>query len=272
MRNVAMYSRLEHIPPRVGALLDECGREDFFLGTEWFRLLASHALPEGAVPRLYVVSDGDDIECVLVTVMVPRGRWYFPRQLDSLTNFYTIGYAPVLRRDLKDDRAPLEALVEFIAGERPRWSIIELRNLIAREHLTQRLLVEFRRHSFLASTYFQFDNWYEPTAGLSARDYFASRPSRVRNTITRKGKRLEREHKVDFHVYRTVEETKPALAHYHHVYARSWKLPEAYPDFIPSLVRIAAEKGILRLGVLSIDENSGGGADLDRRGPARHHL
>ncbi len=44
-----------------------------------------------------------------------------------------------------------------------------------------------------------------------------------------------------------------ALAAYQAVYAQSWKQPEPCPNFIPGLVRLAAEEGWLRLGVLWLD-------------------
>ena len=45
-----------------------------------------------------------------------------------------------------------------------------------------------------------------------------------------------------------------ALAAYQAVYAQSWKQPEPCPDFMPSLVRLAARKGWLRLGVLWLND------------------
>ncbi len=39
------------------------------------------------------------------------------------------------------------------------------------------------------------------------------------------------------------------MAAYKQVYARSWKQPEPYPDFMPGLIRLAAGRGWLRLGV-----------------------
>ncbi|RDH44890.1 GNAT family N-acetyltransferase [Zooshikella ganghwensis] len=38
------------------------------------------------------------------------------------------------------------------------------------------------------------------------------------------------------------------------VYNQSWKKPEPYPDFMPSFIRLCADLGILRLGVLTIGQ------------------
>jgi CelD/BcsL family acetyltransferase involved in cellulose biosynthesis len=45
-------------------------------------------------------------------------------------------------------------------------------------------------------------------------------------------------------------ELDAALAAYQAVCAQSWKQPEPCPDFIPGLVKLAAERGWLRLRVL----------------------
>ena len=45
-------------------------------------------------------------------------------------------------------------------------------------------------------------------------------------------------------------ELHAALAAYQAVYAQSWKPPELCVEFIPALVKLSAERGWLRLGVL----------------------
>ena len=44
-----------------------------------------------------------------------------------------------------------------------------------------------------------------------------------------------------------------AIADYQTVYAASWKPAESFPEFIPALIRLAAELGALRLGIYYID-------------------
>ena len=42
---------------------------------------------------------------------------------------------------------------------------------------------------------------------------------------------------------------EPAIAAFQEVYSASWKKPEPYPEFVPSLIRLLAAKGMLRLGI-----------------------
>ncbi len=47
--------------------------------------------------------------------------------------------------------------------------------------------------------------------------------------------------------------TEGDIAGYQHVYDRSWKEPEIDPTFHPALIRWAAERGLLRLFLLTLD-------------------
>ncbi len=41
---------------------------------------------------------------------------------------------------------------------------------------------------------------------------------------------------------------------YQEVFEASWKEPEAFPDFVPGVIGTAAESGVLRLGILFLDD------------------
>src|SRR4029077_5168672 len=58
---------------------------------------------------------------------------------------------------------------------------------------------------------------------------------------------------IKIELYRSGEELKRGINDYQRIYAASWKEPEAFPEFIPQLLRRSAEKGTLRLGVLYVD-------------------
>ncbi len=81
----------------------------------------------------------------------------------------------------------------------------------------------------------------------------ASRPSRVRNTINRKQRKLQREHDYAIRLF-TDANLQQALQDYHRVYRASWKANELYPGFIEGLAQCLSLPGWLRLAILYIDD------------------
>ena len=247
---IAVYRDIAELPGDAREILDAYAG-DLCLTADWFDLLRRHCL-EGGELRIYAVhSSGGTTECLLFTMSVPtRGG---ARKLRSLTNSYTLQFSPLMRPGIADPAAALDALASFLASERPAWDIVEFRGLSDGDATTPLLLDALRRARLITGTYFQYENWFCPTAGLSSAAYFATRSAQLRNTVTRKSKKVRKEHDVSLRLFRTPDEVAEGIEHYEWVYARSWKTGEAYPEFIRELLRRAAEQGTLRLGVLYLD-------------------
>ena len=47
----------------------------------------------------------------------------------------------------------------------------------------------------------------------------------------------------------TIDDSEQCIAAFQEVYSASWKVPEPYPEFVPSLIRQLATAGMLRLGI-----------------------
>lgn len=98
---------------------------------------------------------------------------------------------------------------------------------------------------------FCFGNWFQPVPLGGFEVYWAARPSALRNTVARARKRLG---KLGNWRLEIVTGAQPgldaAIDTYVSVYNRSWKVREPNPAFMPGLIRLAAEQGWLRLGLL----------------------
>ena len=257
-RTVASYRDAEELPPAVKQFLSNHTRDELCLSEFWFELLARYSAAEQEQPRIYVVTAAATgaVECVLFVASSPSVRGAVgARRLVSLTNFYTMSYAPIIDPTSESSQAALKALAAAIIRERPKWDVIELRSVIKESPTTDNLLRALRGAGLLVDTYHQFENWYQPLVGLSGEDYFKRRPTQVRNTITRKLKRAKREHRLAIEIHRTAQDLQVGIEQYQRIYARSWKEPELFPEFIPQLLRACAERGLLRLGVLTIDDD-----------------
>jgi hypothetical protein len=103
----------------------------------------------------------------------------------------------------------------------------------------------------VAKPYFAWGTWFQPVANMDFSAYLGARPSVLQNTWRRKSAAAQKAHQIAFETSTDVE---AFIRVYDDVYARSWKEPEPFPDFMPALLRVAAELGALRRGVLMADE------------------
>jgi hypothetical protein len=250
---VAVYDPTVELPAEVQAFIAGYAGDELCLNATWFDLLMRYSPAAGQKPRLYVIKweDGRAIDGVMFA-MGNGDETRRPRKLTSLSNFYSMSYAPLLRRDLIDKKAPLDLLAAYIVRERPAWDLIEILSLIEEDPATGDLVRAFRQAGVLVDTFAQFENWYYPSSGVSAEQYFATRPPPVR-AVARKMRQAQKKHEVSFQLYQSLENLAIGIQDYEQVYAHSWKEPEVFPAFIPQLLRRFAEQGNLRLGILRLD-------------------
>ena len=119
------------------------------------------------------------------------------------------------------------------------------------ETVAGQLEQELRQAGMTTYRYSAFGNWIERVGQRSFEAYFAERPSQLKNTYRRRNTKLRKAHPVTIRLSDGRGDDRAAIRDaYLAVYAKSWKVPEPYPDFIPGLIDLAAQRGWLRLGVL----------------------
>ena len=109
-----------------------------------------------------------------------------------------------------------------------------------------------------------FGNWVAHTGAVRFDEWFARRPAALRNTWRRRGRQLGARARIAFELHGASSQAAPggrtprtldhAIAAFESVYARSWKTAEPHARFMPALMRRAAERGALRLGLLTADD------------------
>jgi ribosomal protein S18 acetylase RimI-like enzyme len=244
--SITVYSDIDQMPADVAGHMAFGAGRDFFTSLEWFRCLCRHGVSSERQPRIYVARpEGAQGMCVLFC-LADEGA----RRLDSMTTYFSMDFAPVTAGE-GDGAALLDSLLAFIAAERPRWRILNFRMMVD-EAGRERMRAGLERHGFLVNSYFQFENYFEGGLGGDFEAYYDSRPSRVKNTIKRKERKLSKEHAVRIDLRRDFHE--PIIDAYERIYALSWKDGEEFPRFIREMCRTAAELGILRMGVLHVDD------------------
>lgn len=237
------------LPKALGAIFTGQPAHSFFQMPQWYEVLSRTALPEGTQVRVYT-SEFPGAEAALLLQAAPGGS---RRSLSSLSNFYSIEHHVVAAEGADLERG-LAAIVEEIGDERPRWDYLRLGEFDPNDPSHPILHKALRTAKWLVECAPGSVTWYENTRELSFADYLQARPSELRNTWRRKRRALDRGGTLHAAFFPGDLDLDAAIAGYEAVYALSWKEPEPFPDFMPELIRLAAQLGALRLGLYHVHE------------------
>ena len=212
---------------------------DPFASMGWYRTVAEHALPGGVAACFAVLTQDDCPQAV-----VPLAR-HDAHRLSSLTTPYSCLYWP-------SSGSAGRALSQAVGWQLGRLcracSTVRLDAIPAEWPDLAGFIDGLRGAGLRVQRFHHFVNRHEPVAGRSWADYLADRPGALRETVRRKLKRCARETRLEVFV------GEPQLGHgidaFESVYRASWKQPEPFPRFNAALMRDAAGRGALRLGVL----------------------
>ena len=228
-------------------LFNRGSQDSFFALPGWYQLMARHGVPASTEIRLY--ADENAASAGLLTQTTQEsGR----RTLASLTNAHSLEHGLLYSRDA-DLENGLASIVAEILAERPSWDCMVLEEFDPREPGYSILIDALRRAGMLVEPSLSSKTWYEETGGLGFADYLAARPSALRNTWLRKRRKIERNIRLTKSFFSDKNGIDGAIADYETIYAASWKPPEFFPDFVPGLIRLAAEQKALRLGIYYAD-------------------
>jgi hypothetical protein len=234
------YESVDALPPAALA----CLGADFFSTADWYRAVLAAAMPPQARPVFLLLSRPTGP--VAVFPMLTAGH-----HAGSLVTPYTCLWQPLLAPGLSD--AETDAVWRGFAAWCRRFATIRLDALdAATAAAISAGLRTAGRFAPTALPFEHFGNWHAQAAGGAAA-YMGGRPGHVREAIRRRGKRLMA-NRGRFTIVTSPVEVEAGIAAYETVYAKSWKTPEPYPDFNPTLMRLCAQNGTLRLGLLSQGE------------------
>jgi hypothetical protein len=229
------------------ALFDHAARSNPFASSAWVLHFIEHVAEDGwtfVVPEHRGAGD---------SVMLLYSEAGAPHRRSAVTNYYASLYSPLISSlDFGPDRQrALDQLVDQLAGTMPRCAAINFAPLEEHAADTAALRDAFARRGWYVKQYACFGNWHLPCAGLSFDAYIKARDSKLYNTWTRKLKKFENASAsgTRLEIVTDRADTDAAIDAYDRVYAKSWKKPEPYPEFVRDWARICAANGWLRLGL-----------------------
>jgi len=238
-----LYDDWGQLPPENAALFEAGERQSLFLSRAWFELLTEKGLESGASLCLAAVSEGERLLALLPLQQQDGGMF------GSFTHRYSGLYSLLLVDERRDEI--LACLVDGLKRS-------GIHRLALEPHDPEDEKLHGLREKLAAQGYdchggFRFYNWFHRPEGQSFEEYLAGRPSRLRNTLARKRRKLAREQGFDIRLF-TDGDVSQGLADYVSVYNSSWKAREQYPDLLSALVERAAVEGWLRLAVLYVGQ------------------
>lgn len=236
------YTDIDQLPDSADTLFTSAAAESIFFSRPWFENLIRSAPNASQDTFLACVVEDDKVLAILPLQMRSGEHGY------ALTNLYSSLYTLLLAEEKR--QATLECLALGLI-QRP-FSSLRLEPIAENDRNMQGLQQAMEALGISSHRTFRFYNWIHRPQGETFHDYMAARPARVRNSIARKERKLEREHGYTIRLF-SDDDLLQALEDYNTVYTKSWKANELYGDFIEGLASNLAAKGWLRLAILYIE-------------------
>jgi len=240
---VDVHHSATELPPDVLALLAQHEAATLQFGPAWWRNLEAQVFA-GHTGRCYFVLRQGGLPKAVLPLLVSGGALH--RRAQAMGNYYTCLYEPALAPGL--DAHTLARLFVAVRSQQGTVHSLQLAPMNPDSPAFATVERALTIAGFGTERYFCFGNWYLQ-APASWADYLASREGKLRSTIKRMKQRLA----VDeghVEVIADIAHLERGIAAYETVYTKSWKVPEPSPGFMPGLMRMCAEKGAMRLGLV----------------------
>ncbi|MBX3607590.1 MAG: GNAT family N-acetyltransferase [Piscinibacter sp.] len=225
---------------------------DLFCTGPWFSHFAATALSSGEPARFVQWQSGDgDVALALALKEARAPVLPHARLLESMASYYSCGYGPIASAPA--GASAYRGLAEVLARAARGHDGVALGPL-DRESVFARTTVEaLRAAGFMTFWTLAYRNWYAATAGMTYAQYLQRVASSFPATSEKRRRAFLRKGQGTIEIVSAAEGLQPFLEAYQEVYSESWKVPEPYPSFMPGLIRLAGERGWLRLGILRVD-------------------
>lgn len=227
-------------------------RDELFSSGPWFAHFAGTALGSDEAATFLEIPPSESTPGIVFPLKIRRDK-PFPRcrVLESMVNYYSCGFGPVCERDLAvSERAHA---LSVLAQRAAKFDLFLMGPLDRSSHLARNAEMSFRRSGFATRWRLAYGNWYADVRGLDYRGYLAKVPSSFPSICDKRRRAFLQKNVGEFQVVSSREDIGRHIDEYLEVYRSSWKIPEPFPEFIPGLIRLAADRGWLRLGIARVE-------------------
>jgi len=239
---VDAFERAEELTAAARALFDDAARENPECSLAWFSNLHRTVFGSDRGIRYLVARTGAVPTAALAVHLARHG---LVRQIESLSNYYTSLYSPILTPSAT--AADMADLLQAADRQHGQAHVMRFWPMDPESSGYEALLAALRSNGWLPFRYFCFGNWFLDVSSNWS-DYLRGRDGQLRSTIRRMGRKFAAAGG-SLDIVSSPADVDVAIQAFNCVYALSWKRPEPYPDFVPGLIRWLADQGQLRLGI-----------------------
>jgi CelD/BcsL family acetyltransferase involved in cellulose biosynthesis len=242
------FYQLDSLPEHVLRFIDEKG--DFFNNFNWFALLQKQVYGSDSAYSCGCLILTDSAGLILAVCPVYRQiKMGILQQTSSLTCFYSPLFR-ILTSDEENSTEQAIALFKALRQKQKNWHRLVL-HLMQQESVDQ-ITGTTNNIKLGLQKFYSSANWYLPITFSDFNTYLQTRNSRLRNTIKRKTQAFSKIENARIEFFFGEDRLQQAEKDYTEVYSDSWKLPEAYPNFMNELFRMAVRQHGLRLAIAYI--------------------
>ncbi len=243
------YTEWDQLPESANALFAKVEKDSIFFSRPWFENLTAVALDDNHTVALACVVAGNKVMAILPLMKCAGDTWY------SLKHRYTSLYS-LLLTDHDQCEIQLDLQQQVFACLSQGLSQLPINGFLLEPVAdNDSNLNDFQSFmetvGFSCERTFRHYNWIYRVQGQSYNDYMAARPAQLRNTISRKKRKLEREHGYEIRLF-TGDEVPQKMSDYYAVYTSSWKANEQYAGFLDGMVLGFSKQGWSRLAILYV--------------------
>jgi hypothetical protein len=263
--NIVYFKGFSELPESYAPLLEQAEKNGFFHTQPWFEFLMEYVWESDEL-RLYAVEDANGHPLLLAPLRTTLldGAVPFAKTLASVGHQENFSVLCLLFNPAAEI-TPLQILTEFFKALRDPGSspdpfaidVLRLWPVEADSELASLIAQALKDSGFRVQAYANSFNRYEDTAGIGFEDYFASRSSNHRYNVRRRQRNMEKAGELEIEIYAnelSPEELQRAIDDYVLGTVECWQSPASLSSRpMLNLIRLSANKGYLRLGILKFN-------------------
>ncbi len=238
------FTQWDQLPQNNDALFAQAEKGSLFFSRHWFENLTTIALEDKQSLLLVCIVEKDKVLAILPLISNTNKEW------TSLHHLYTSLFTLLLAGNNQQE------IINCLANGLSQLTFDNLKlEPIAKDdnNNINQLQRALESTGLSCTRYARFHNWFHRVQGQSFANYMEARPSKVRNTIARKQRKLKREHGYEICLH-TGSDVQQAMSDFHTIYKASWKANEPFEDVIEGFISRFSKLSWTRLAILYVDE------------------